>query len=52
MRIPDGQARLLMVTVGPPYDGFARAVAQLLQDDGHTAADLVETAQRFGVTLG
>jgi quercetin dioxygenase-like cupin family protein len=52
VRIPDGQARLLMVTVGAPYDGFAKAVAGLLQRDGYTAADLVDTAGRFGVTLG
>lgn len=52
VRIPEGQARLLMVTVGAPYDGFAKAVSALLQRDGYTAADLAETAGRFGVTLG
>jgi quercetin dioxygenase-like cupin family protein len=52
VRIPHGRARLLMVTVGAPYDGFAKAVSELLQRDGYTAADLVETAGRFGVTLG
>ena len=52
VRIPDGQPRLLMVTIGAPYDGFAKAVAGLLQRDGYTAADLVATAGRFGVTLG
>jgi hypothetical protein len=40
-----------MVTVGAPYDGFARAVSALLQRDGYSASDLVETAGRFGVTL-
>ena len=52
VRIPDGRARLLMVTVGAPYDGFAKAVSALLQRDGYTAAELVDTAGRFGVTLG
>jgi quercetin dioxygenase-like cupin family protein len=51
LRIPDGRARLLMVTVGAPYDGFAKAVSVLLQRDGYTASDLVATAERFGVTL-
>jgi quercetin dioxygenase-like cupin family protein len=51
VRVPEGSARLLMVTVGAPYDGFARAVSALLQRDGYSAADLVETAARFGVTL-
>jgi quercetin dioxygenase-like cupin family protein len=51
LRIPDGEARLLMVTVGAPYDGFAKAVSALLQRDGYTATDLVTTAERFGVTL-
>jgi hypothetical protein len=40
-----------MVTVGAPYDGFARAVSTLLQREGYSAADLAATAERFGVTL-
>ena len=41
-----------MVTVGAPYDEFAKAVSALLQRDGYTATDLAETASNFGVTLG
>lgn len=52
MRIPDGRARLLMVTVGAPSDGFANAVSALLQREGYAAAGLAEAAGRFGVTLG
>lgn len=52
VRIPGGQARLLMVTVGAPYDGFAKAVSALLEQGGYSAEDLVETAGQFGVTLG
>jgi quercetin dioxygenase-like cupin family protein len=45
VRVPEGEARLLMVTIGPPYDGFARDLAA-------GPEDVVATAARWGVTLG
>lgn len=50
VRVPKGEARILMVTIGAPYDQFARDLAAL--PDGHTGADVVEVAARHGVTLG
>ena len=52
VRIPEGEARLLMVTIGAPYDGFARAVAELTASGEATPAAVVETSARFGVRLG
>ena len=49
VRVPDGEARVLMVTIGAPYDGFARDLAAL--GDGAGVADVVATAGRHGVTL-
>jgi quercetin dioxygenase-like cupin family protein len=50
VRVPEGSARLLMVTVGAPYDGFARDVAALT--DGQIEGDLVEVCARHGVRMG
>lgn len=52
VRVPTGTARLLMVTVGAPYDGFARAMAELFARDGYAIEELLATAGEFGVTLG
>lgn len=52
VRIPKGEARLLMVTVGAPYDGFARAIAALTTSGEATPAAVVETSARYGVRLG
>jgi mannose-6-phosphate isomerase-like protein (cupin superfamily) len=50
VRVPAGEARVLMVTIGAPYDGFARDVARLMSGP-YEAADLVEVAGRHGVWL-
>ena len=49
VRVPSGEARVLMVTVGAPYDGFARDLASLPEDA--TGADVVTAAARHGVEL-
>jgi quercetin dioxygenase-like cupin family protein len=49
VRVPEGSARLLMVTIGAPFDGFAREMATLFARPSTTLADVVETAGRFGV---
>ena len=45
VRIPEGEARILMVTIGAPYDQFARDLATA------TGPEVVEVAARHGVTL-
>lgn len=49
VRVPEGTARVLMVTIGAPYDRFARDLAALGEDPA--PADVVATAGRHGVTL-
>jgi hypothetical protein len=39
-----------MVTIGPPYDGFAREMAQLF-DSSAPLADIGAAAGRYGSTL-
>ncbi len=50
VRIPDGEARIIMVTIGAPYDGFAREMARL-QGDRASLEELVAAAAAFGVRL-
>ena len=50
VRVPEGEARLLMVTIGPPYGAFAREMAQLF-DSSAPLADIGAAADRYGVTL-
>jgi quercetin dioxygenase-like cupin family protein len=45
VRIPEAEARVLLVTIGAPYDQFARALV------GVEGAEVVEVAARHGVTL-
>jgi quercetin dioxygenase-like cupin family protein len=52
VRIPEGTARLLMVTIGTPYDGFARDVAALYERGEPATDDIIATAARHGVRLG
>jgi len=52
VRIPEGEARLLMVTIGAPYDGFARDLAALAASGDATPAKTVEVANHHGVRLG
>jgi mannose-6-phosphate isomerase-like protein (cupin superfamily) len=49
VRVPEGEARVLMVTIGAPYDQFARDIAAL--GEAAASADLVATANRHGVQL-
>jgi len=50
VRIPEGTARLLLVTIGAPYDGFARDLARVA-DQGGGGAEIVAAARRHGVEL-
>ena len=50
IRIPSGSARLIQVSIGPPYDGFARDMARLFTA-GAPLAEIAETANRHGVRL-
>jgi quercetin dioxygenase-like cupin family protein len=52
VRVPSGTARLLMVTIGAPYDGFARDLAALYASGDPSTAEIVSTANRHGVELG
>jgi mannose-6-phosphate isomerase-like protein (cupin superfamily) len=49
VRLPAGEARVLMVTIGPRYDGFAREMARLFAA-GAALVDIASAANRFGVT--
>jgi ketosteroid isomerase-like protein len=52
VRVPSGSARVLMVTVGPPYAPFARELAALGRDGVEvTGADIVAVAHRHGLAL-
>jgi len=51
LRVPEGEARIIQVSIGPPYDGFARAMAQLFKS-GAALGDVVATAETHGVRLG
>jgi quercetin dioxygenase-like cupin family protein len=51
VRIPEGSARLLMVTLGPPYDGFARDMAAMYEGTP-SSEKVVSIATRHGVALG
>ena len=51
LRVPAGEARLFQVSIGPPYDGFARDMETLFAA-GAPLDDIVEVAGRHGVTLG
>ena len=51
VRVPVGTARIVQVSIGPPYDGFARDMARLFAA-GAPIAEIVEAAGRSGVQLG
>jgi quercetin dioxygenase-like cupin family protein len=51
VRVPRGEARLIQVSIGPPYDGFARAMAALFAE-GASLDRIAATAADHGVTLG
>ena len=50
IRIPHGTARLIQVSIGAPYDAFAREMARLFSA-GAPLAEIAEAASRFGVGL-
>jgi quercetin dioxygenase-like cupin family protein len=51
VRVPAGSARLLMVTIGAPYAGFARELAALYAGGAADLESVVEVAGRHGVRL-
>lgn len=51
VRIPEGSARLLMITIGAPYDGFARELSALYASGTVDLAGVVAIANRWGVRL-
>lgn len=50
VRVPNGRAHLVYVTIGRPYDQFAREMARLISDGAPLAA-VAERAGEFGVSL-
>lgn len=50
VRVPEGEARVLMVTIGPSYDEFARELAQVFEADA-PLGEIAAVAARFGVSL-
>ena len=50
VRIPSGTARIVMVTIGAPYDGFARDMARLFAEDA-PLQEIAEAAGRHGIRL-
>ena len=50
IRIPSGSARLIQVSIGAPYDGFAREMARQFAA-GAPLSEIAEAAERHGVRL-
>ena len=51
VRVPEGKAKLLYITIGAPYDGFAREQSALYSSGQFTLERLVAVAHRHGVYL-
>ena len=51
VRVPNGTARLLYVTIGAPYDGMARELSTLYATGNADRASIIEIAHRYGVQL-
>lgn len=51
VRVPHGRARLLYVTIGAPYDGFARELSALYTSGEVSLKGVVAVANRHGVQL-
>jgi quercetin dioxygenase-like cupin family protein len=51
VRVPHGSARLLYVTIGAPYAGFARELSALYANGQADLANIVAVANRHGVRL-
>jgi quercetin dioxygenase-like cupin family protein len=50
IRVPQGSARLIQVSIGPPYDELAREMARLFAEGAPLGA-IAEAAGRHGVRL-
>lgn len=51
VRVPQGTAKLLYVTMGAPYDGMARELAALYASGSADLMSVVEIAHRYGLKL-
>jgi quercetin dioxygenase-like cupin family protein len=51
VRVPQDEARLIQVSIGPPHDGFARAMAAMFAE-GASLERVAAAAADHGVTLG
>jgi len=51
VRVPHGQARLLMVTMGAPFAPFARELSALYSTGSADPAKIVAVARRHGLEL-
>ncbi len=51
VRVPAGKAKLLYITIGAPYDGFARELSALYEFGQADLQSIVATANRHGVRL-
>lgn len=51
VRIPSGSARLLMITIGAPFDGFSRDLAALYAQGIASLPGVAAVANRHGVRL-
>lgn len=51
VRIPSGTTRLLMVTIGAPFDGFSRELSALYESGQASREGIVAIANRHGVRL-
>ncbi len=51
IRVPEGSARIIQVSIGAPYDGFAREMARLFSESA-PIADILGAAGRYGVRPG
>jgi hypothetical protein len=51
IRVPEGHARIIQVSIGAPYDAFARDMARLMTA-GAPLEEIAVAAQRHGVRLG
>jgi quercetin dioxygenase-like cupin family protein len=51
VRVPEGSARIIQVSIGAPYDAFARDMARLMAA-GAPIDEIVEVAGSHGVRLG
>jgi quercetin dioxygenase-like cupin family protein len=51
VRVPGGSARLLFITIGAPYDGFARELSALYGEDKGSLENIVAVAYRYGLRL-